>query len=180
MEAVQIDHNKYNHMLAEFNRSANPRLGLKLEDMAETEKEESLIRNIRELRKQRNRERGSKRQQNEPKRKRRKMNEENEEEKIWPNTPPNHPDSRKILQAREKKQKILSKMAQNLNKETKTRLPYHPKKMERNKQKKLQIYKTKCHPREHKKNSIPHQDHQINIKHISPFSQGLLLETTRA
>ena len=67
MESVQIEQHRGHHFLlnsrAEFNRSAIPRLGLKMggkdvKDKAESEenkKEESLIAKIRELRKERNR-----------------------------------------------------------------------------------------------------------------------------
>ena len=73
MEAVQIQlHRDDNHLLnsrAEFNRSAIPRLGLKLgdnefrerkqEESDEEKKEESIMMKIRELKKERNRKRGN-------------------------------------------------------------------------------------------------------------------------
>jgi hypothetical protein len=84
MEAVQIDHHKHHHVLnsrAEFNRSAVPRLGLKLggkdfkglekDETAKSEKEETLMSKIRDLRKKRNLERRNRRERQEPKHKRR-------------------------------------------------------------------------------------------------------------
>jgi hypothetical protein len=88
MEAVQIQHHRHHNLLnsrAEFNRSAIPRLGLKLGDKEYTdkskeekdEKEETLISKIRELRKKRNKERGSRR--GEPKRKKMRVDPTEEE-----------------------------------------------------------------------------------------------------
>ena len=93
MEAVQIQlHREDHHLLnsrAEFNRSAIPRLGLKLgdneykerkeEESDEEKKEETILMKIRELKKERNRERGNQRRaefrnrDKEPARKRRKV-----------------------------------------------------------------------------------------------------------
>jgi hypothetical protein len=93
MEAVEIQlHRNDHHLLnsrAEFNRSAIPRLGLKLgdneykerkgEEREEEEREETILAKIRELKKKRNRERGSLRRaefrdrDKEPRKKKRKV-----------------------------------------------------------------------------------------------------------
>ena len=103
MEAVQIQLHREDHNLlnsrAEFNRSAIPRLGLKLgdneykerkkEESDEEMKEETIMTKIRELKKKRNRERGNLRRaefrsrEKEPAKKRRKVDnlgEQNGEE----------------------------------------------------------------------------------------------------
>ena len=100
MEAVQIQlHRDDNHLLnsrAEFNRSAIPRLGLKLgdnefrerkqEESDEEKKEESIMMKIRELKKERNRKRGNLRRAEfrtrdiEPCKKRRKLDNQNEQQ----------------------------------------------------------------------------------------------------
>ena len=106
MEAVQIQHNRHHHLLnsrAEFNRSAIPRLGMKLGDREfkdkgerdKDEKEETLEAKIRAMRRDRNKERGSKRQTGEPKRKRRKKNPESENEQSA--DPPTTPGTRHIF-----------------------------------------------------------------------------------
>ena len=93
MEAVEIQlHRNDNHLLnsrAEFNRSAIPRLGLKLgdkeykersgEEREEEEREETILMKIKELKKKRNKERGSLRRaefrdkEKEPSRKKRRI-----------------------------------------------------------------------------------------------------------
>jgi hypothetical protein len=104
MEAVQIQHHREHNLLnskAEFNRSAIPRLGLKMggkeykekqqEEKIENEKEENLAAKIRELRKINNKERRPPKAKGEPARKKRKRNlGEDPEEPETPETPLPH------------------------------------------------------------------------------------------
>ena len=107
LEAVLIQQNKHQEIMnsrSEYNRSAIPRLGLKLgekefnermkEEKEEEEREETLKEKVRELRRLRNKERGGFLRGG-PNRKKRKLNPNNEDYLLTPN---NEEDILKNLQ----------------------------------------------------------------------------------